>query len=82
MTTMSLRLPDSVHRRVKEFARKDNVSVNQFIASAVSEKLAAFLTLEHLEARAKRATRSAFEAALAEVPDSPPQEGDELPDGL
>ncbi|MFT4257374.1 MAG: toxin-antitoxin system HicB family antitoxin [Pseudoxanthomonas sp.] len=72
MSTMSLRLPDSMHRRLKEWARKDNISVNQFITSAVTEKLAALSTLEYLEERAARADRTRFEAALAKVPDVEP----------
>ncbi len=69
MTTMSLRLPDSMHQRLKEWAAKDSVSINQFITSAVTEKLAALSTLEYLEARAQRASKSRFDAVLAKVPD-------------
>lgn len=69
MSTMSVRMPNSLHQRLREYAEKDNVSINQFITSAVTEKLAALSTLEYLEARAKRGDRSKFEAALAQVPD-------------
>lgn len=76
MSTMSLRLPDSLHRRLREFAEKDDVSINQLITTAVAEKLAALSTLEYLEARAKRGDRKKFEAALALVPDVEPEAGD------
>ena len=55
MSTLSLRLPDYLHKKIKEIAKEENISINQFIASAVSEKMAAFTTLEYLESRAKRA---------------------------
>ena len=55
MSTLSLRLPESIYKRVKEFAKKDGISINQFISSAVSEKISAFATEDYLELRAKRA---------------------------
>ena len=79
MSTLSLRLPDSLHVKVKELAERDDISINQFIATAVAEKMAALLTLEYLEQRAKRGNRAAFERVLAKIPDRPPLAGDELP---
>ncbi len=72
MSTMSLRLPESMHQRLKDWAQKDNISINQFITSAVTEKLAALSTLDYLEERAKRASRAKFDAVLAKVPDAAP----------
>ena len=54
MSTLSLRLPDSLHQQVKVLARQDGISINQFISSAVAEKMAALVTEEHLKARASR----------------------------
>lgn len=69
MSTMSIRLPDSLHRKLREYARQDSISINQFVTSAVAEKLAALATLEYLEARGQRGSAAGFAAALAEVPD-------------
>ncbi len=52
MSSLSLRLPDSYHTAVKEIAVQDNISINQFIVSAVAEKIAAFETQHYLENRA------------------------------
>jgi len=38
MSMMSLRLPESLHRKVRELAAKESISINQFIATAVAEK--------------------------------------------
>ena len=78
MSTLSLRLPDSIHRHIKEVARKEGVSINQFISSAVAEKISALMTEDYLEARAKRAKKGDFRKILAHVPDRPPLAGDEL----
>jgi predicted HicB family RNase H-like nuclease len=39
MGALSLRLPTSIHKHIKEIAKKEGVSINQFISSAVSEKI-------------------------------------------
>ena len=41
MSSLSVRLPDSLHDKVRELARRDHVSINQFIATAVAEKTSA-----------------------------------------
>ncbi len=48
MSARTIRLPNSVHESIKQLAKKDCISVNQFIASAASEKMASFLTLDYL----------------------------------
>ncbi len=77
MSMLSLRLPESLHRKVRELAAKESISINQFIATAVAEKMAALLTEEYLEERARRADVAAFDRILARVPDVPPLPGDE-----
>lgn len=78
MSALSLRLPDSVHRHIKEFAQKEGVSINQFIASAVAEKVSALATEDYLQSRAEKADKRAFVNLLANVADRPPLVGDEL----
>ena len=78
MSTLSLRLPDSLHKRVRELAQQDGISINQFISTAVAEKLAALMTVDYLEERARRGSRERFQAVLAKVPDVAPDPEDEL----
>jgi len=77
MTALTIRLPNSVHQKIKELAARDDVSVNQFIASAASEKMASVLTLDFLRAEAAKGKRSDFDHYLSRVPDAPAQTGDE-----
>jgi hypothetical protein len=81
MSTLSLRLPESLHRQLSELAKSEGISLNQLIATAAAEKLAAITTEEYLQSRAQRASRQKFEKALATVPNAAPAEGDELPKG-
>jgi uncharacterized protein (DUF1778 family) len=78
MSALSLRLPDSIHRHIKEIAKKEGVSINQFISSAVSEKISALLTEDYLKNRAEKAKKKDFKRILAKVPDREPLPGDEL----
>lgn len=77
---MSVRLPDWLHKQLRECARREGISINQLISSAAAEKLTALMTEEYLETRAKRASRKKFEAALNTVPDVEPEPFDRLPD--
>jgi len=71
-------LPESIHRHIKEIARKEGVSINQFISSAVAEKVSALITEEYLSVRAKRGKAIDFKKILAKVPCRKPIAGDEL----
>jgi hypothetical protein len=82
MSTLSLRLPESLHERLRELAKREGVSMNQLIATAVAEKISALDTVEYLEERAKRGSRADFLRALGAAPDVDPVAGDELPDAL
>ncbi len=46
MSTLSLRIPESLHKRVKELSKKDKISINQFVASALAEKISSLDTLD------------------------------------
>jgi len=78
MTTLSLRLPDSLHRQLRDLARREGISMNQFISSAVGEKMAALMTEEYLGARARSGDRKRFDEVLAKIPDREPVAGDEV----
>ena len=77
MSTISVRLPDSLHKAAREEAKKDNVSMNQLIASALGEKLSALKTVDYLTKRAKSApSRKQFEKIMSKIPDTIPNEID------
>jgi len=78
MSTLSLQLPKSLHKQLKEIAEQEGISINQFVSTAVAEKISALLTEEYLEKRARRGSREKFERVLAKVPDIEPSEEDRL----
>ncbi len=78
MSSLTLRLPDALHRQIRALAKREGVSINQFLATAAAEKVAALMAEEYLETRAKRGSRKKFQAVLAKVPDSAPAPEDAL----
>jgi hypothetical protein len=80
MTTLTLRIPDSYHKSIKDISKSENVSINQWITSAVAEKLSALRTADYLEMRAERASREKFERALEALPAAEPLKADKIPD--
>jgi len=78
MSTLSLRIPESLHKRVKRLASEDRISINQFINSAVAEKISALETSRYLEERAKRGNVDKFREVLSKIPDIEPEPFDKL----
>ncbi len=79
MTALTVRLPNSVHHKIRELAARDDISVNQFIAAAVSEKMSSVMTLDYLKQEAAKGSRSDFDRFLNLVPNHPPVAGDAMP---
>lgn len=88
LTTYPLRLPKSIKAAAERLSKADGTSLNQFVATAVAEKIAVMETTAFFEARAERARArevqgepSALLAILNRTGGEPPREGDELPEG-
>jgi hypothetical protein len=69
MGTIRLRLPASLHDTVRELAKREHVSMNQFITLALAEKISALMMEEYLAERAARGSRETFERAMEKVAD-------------
>jgi hypothetical protein len=79
MIDISVRLPNSLYKSLQTLAQQDGISVDQFITTAVAEKISALTTETYLENLAQQGSRAAYEAVLAKVPDIEPEPYDQLP---
>jgi post-segregation antitoxin (ccd killing protein) len=77
-STFPLRLPRSVKAEVARRARQDGISVNQFVATAVAEKLAAMNTAEFFAERRARADFTAFDRLMRRPDGEPPGPDDAI----
>lgn len=78
MSTISLRLPDSLHEQARRLAEKEHISINQLATLAIAEKIAALETADYILVRASRADRAKFRCAMNKVADVPPEKRDIL----
>jgi hypothetical protein len=78
MSTISLRLPESLHESARELAKREHISINQLVTLALAEKISALATEEYLEKRAKRGDRREFRRVLEKIADVPPPNRDRL----
>ena len=76
-STYPLRLPRSVKVEVERRAKREGISVNQFVATAVAEKLAVMNTAEFFAERRNRADFAAFDRIMRRKRGEPPRDGDE-----
>jgi hypothetical protein len=61
-------------KKIRKLAKKENVSMNQLINSAVGEKLSALMTVEYLKERGELGSREKFEQVLSKIPSEEPDE--------
>lgn len=80
-STYPLRLPRSLRNAVERLSREDRTSINQFVATAVAEKVSALETARYFSDRQARADFEAFDRILRRSGGEPPRDGDEMPSG-
>ncbi len=78
-STYPLRLPNSIKAEVVRLAKAEGTSINQFVATAVAEKLAAMNTATFFAERRTRADFDAFDRIMQRQGGEPPQPDDLIP---
>jgi hypothetical protein len=73
-----LRLPGSIKAEVERRAKEDGISINQFVAMAVAEKLAAMNTAAFFAERRERADMTAFDRLMRRQGGEPPSPDDTI----
>ena len=81
MSTLSVTIPESLRRRAQSLAQDDGVPLDQFIATALAEKIAVLDADQYLRERAACGSREKFDRVLAMVPDIEPEEYDRISPG-
>ena len=77
--TYPLRLPRSLKEAVERLSREDRTSINQFVATAVAEKVSALETAKYFADRRARADFKAFDKIMRRRGGKTPRKGDEMP---
>lgn len=79
-STYPLRLPHSLKQAGERLSRQEGTSINQFVATAVAEKIAVLETARFFEERQKRADFKAFDRIMKRRGGERPRPGDEMPE--
>ena len=77
-STYPLRLPKSLKEAAAQIAREDGTSINQFVATAVAEKVSAMKTADFFAARSAEADIEAARRLLRRDGGEPPDPEDRL----
>lgn len=80
MTNYPLRLPQSLMEEARRIAREEGVSINQFFATLIAERVGEMKGLRHLKLRIASANPKRALELLRRVPDRTPLPGDEMPE--
>ena len=78
-STYPLRLPVSIKTEAEKLAAAEGTSLNQFVATAVAEKVAVLRTASYFAERRGRVDWQAFDQLMARPAAEPPRAGDEMP---
>ena len=73
---VSLNLPASLKAAAEELARRDGVSLNQFISVALAEKLGAQNAMAFFQKRGADGSRDRAAGFLGQAPENEPEEVD------
>jgi hypothetical protein len=76
-STYPLRLPVSIKAEAEKLAAEEGTSLNQFVATAVAEKLAVLRTASYFAKRKGRADWDAFDRLMERTGGEAPRPGDE-----
>ena len=78
MTTIQANVPDYLAKLAADAAAKEKTSLDQSVSVALSSQLSAWKVRDDMETRARRARPETLREILDQVPDRPPEPGDEL----
>jgi hypothetical protein len=79
ISTYPLRLPASLKKAVAELSKEDGTSINQFVVTAVAEKVSAMRTAEFFATRGAEADIEAARCIIQRAGGQPPEPNDRLP---
>ena len=78
MSTLNVQIPESLYKQIETLAAKENISLEQLVAIALSAQVSSWMTKDYIEEKAKRGSWDKFGQVLAKVPDVEPGDYDKL----
>lgn len=79
VSTFPLRMPASLKAAVDRISKEDGTSINQFVTTAIAEKISAMTTAEFFAERGRNADIGAARRLIHREGGQPPDPSDSLP---
>ena len=81
MSTVTIQIPEYLRKQVERLCAEEGLNIDQFFATAASEKIAVLEAIDYVAARASQASDAAFKDAIANIPAAPStDEWDKIPE--
>jgi hypothetical protein len=77
-TTYNLRLPEELCEKIEREAKKNNVSINQYILYTLTKSISYNEALQQLHEELKDVPEMNIDEMLSRIPDRKPHTGDEI----
>jgi hypothetical protein len=78
MSNLNVQIPEFLYKQIEALAAKENMSLEQLVAIALSAQVSAWMTKDYIEEKAKRGSWDKFQQVLAKIPDIEPEDYDKL----
>lgn len=78
MAKLQLRLPDTIHNKIRKMAKRENMSINQLLVDSISNEIIRYETMQFFAERSKKFNEQDFIDALNEIPAVEADEYDKL----
>ncbi|MDP5339544.1 MAG: hypothetical protein NWQ28_13325 [Nodularia sp. (in: cyanobacteria)] len=78
MSNLNVQIPESLYKQIETLAAKENISLEQLVAIALSAQVSAWMTKDYIQEKAKRGSWDIFGQVLAKVPDVEPEDYERL----
>jgi len=79
MSTLRIKLPDSIRQRVEHFASEEGVSTDDFLATVITQRIAVAEADSYIRRRGSRGSAARMLDILKRVPDAEPESYDRIP---
>ena len=81
MSSFNITIPESIRNRVEYFAREEGVSVEEFVASILSQRIAVADADSYVRDRAERGSAEQLLEILGRAPEVEPEPEDRIRNG-
>ena len=78
MNELKVKIPDSMYKKLKEFSKEEGITANQFINSAIAEKISVFFSEEYMKKRVNKASKEKYFNVLSKVKNTKPDDFDQI----